>query len=377
MPDLFVTDYTPSLGSGRQLRVYALVLALSELGPVDVLYVRFGADEPPRRMQEDPNIRLHPVDSSRGLRRAVTFARSRLAGTPTGLAKAASPEMVARARELAPAPGQGRVIADGQGVRMALRGLERSHGVVYNGHNLESGFQEQLGDEAVASTDKLAKLEAKIFRRSTEAWMVSHRDVEGARRLAPGARIRYVPNVVDVAAITPVRPLPTGKVALFAADHTWPPNQQATRLLLDEVMPQVWEQHPDARLVLTGKGLELDGSLDPRVEPLGFVEDIGEQYRRASCVLVPLLTGGGSPLKFVEGLAHGLPVVATPHAARGLDLDAGRHYIEGEGADGLARGIAQVLSDGAPGIADAARQVAQERYSVQALVPLIAPGAVT
>ena len=33
----------------------------------------------------------------------------------------------------------------------------------------------------------------------------------------------------------------------------------------------------------------------------------------------PLLHGGGSPLKFIEALAHGLPVIATAHSSRLLE----------------------------------------------------------
>ena len=45
MADLFVTDHTPTLGVGRALRSYAIIRALAAHGPVDVLYVHFGADQ--------------------------------------------------------------------------------------------------------------------------------------------------------------------------------------------------------------------------------------------------------------------------------------------------------------------------------------------
>ncbi len=99
------------------------------------------------------------------------------------------------------------------------------------------------------------------------------------------------------------------------------------------------------------------------------------QYARASCAVVPLLTGGGSPLKFVEALAHAVPVVATPVAAQGLDLTPGEHYLRGDGADAFADAIVSVLTAGADDVARAGRTAAQERYSIQALAALVAPGA--
>ena len=57
---------------------------------------------------------------------------------------------------------------------------------------------------------------------------------------------------------------------------------------------------------------------------------------------MPLLTGGGSPLKFVEALAYGLPVVATPHAAAGLEAArAGEHYREADGPEAFADALAE------------------------------------
>ncbi len=41
-------------------------------------------------------------------------------------------------------------------------------------------------------------------------------------------------------------------------------------------------------------------------------------YAGARCAVVPLLQGGGTPLKLIEALAYGLPVIATPRAAAGL-----------------------------------------------------------
>ncbi|MCW3011021.1 MAG: hypothetical protein JWO90_1425 [Solirubrobacterales bacterium] len=375
MADLFVTPHTPTLGVGRALRVYAIVKALAVNGPVDVLYARFGADEPSPEYVDQPNIRLHVVEPSRGARRAAAAARAVLAGTPPKIARTVSSEIGARARELAPAPGTGRIVADATGTFMALRGLILSHGVVYNAHNLESSFQDSLGADRLGSERQLARFERRILGRAAESWMVSHADVAGALALCPGARVRYVPNVVDVAGVTPPAPPPRTGVAMLVADFTWPPNRQAVRFLLDEVMERVWRELPEARLRLVGRGLELDGRVDPRVDAVGFVDDLEAAYADAACVLVPLLAGGGSPLKFVEGLAHGLPVVATPLAAQGLDVVPGEHFRQGEGAEAYARELVAVLRDGAPEVAAAGRRVAQERYSIGTLARLLTPGA--
>jgi glycosyltransferase involved in cell wall biosynthesis len=164
-----------------------------------------------------------------------------------------------------------------------------------------------------------------------------------------------------------VAPVPGGP-ALLVASFAYEPNRRGLRFLVDEVLPRV----PEARLLLVGRGLD-PGTVGDRAEALGFVEDLAAVYARAACAVVPLLEGGGSPLKFVEALAYGLPVVATPRAAAGLEARAGEHFLLGEGADGFAEALRIALSGGAPGVGSAGRRLAEERYSVAALTRALAP----
>jgi glycosyltransferase involved in cell wall biosynthesis len=141
------------------------------------------------------------------------------------------------------------------------------------------------------------------------------------------------------------------------------------RFLLEQAMPSLWERLPDARFVVAGKGSEAIGATDSRVEASGFVPELRDLYLAAGCVVVPLLEGGGSPLKFVEALAYAVPVAATPLAAAGLEARAGEHYVEGA-ADGASFAAAiEAALDPARGnpLAAAGRELAEREYSIEAL----------
>ena len=170
--------------------------------------------------------------------------------------------------------------------------------------------------------------------------MVSEADIAAARELCPEAQLRYVPNVVDVAAIAPVAPRSASGARSSSPTSPTSPTATACASCSRRSSRGCGRELPDARLALVGAGLEQPPSDDPRVEALGFVEDLARRLRDARrCAVVPLLQGGGTPLKFVEALAYGLPVIATPRAAAGLDVRDGEHCLLAEGAEAFAAAL--------------------------------------
>jgi glycosyltransferase involved in cell wall biosynthesis len=103
------------------------------------------------------------------------------------------------------------------------------------------------------------------------------------------------------------------------------------------------------------------------------VDHLATVYRNARCAVVPLLQGGGTPLKLIEALAYGMPVVATPRAVAGLDLHDGRDCLIADGSEAFAHAVTSVLSDGSPELARNGRRLAQERYSIEALELTLRP----
>jgi glycosyltransferase involved in cell wall biosynthesis len=371
MRDLFVSSHTPTLGSGRAQRSSSIIRALGLRDGVDVLYTVFGADEPSRELAEAEGVSLHPVHSSRGLKRALTYGGAVASGVPRGFARSISPELRREARRLAPA--HRRLIADGPDVAAALLPLARSATLVYNAHNIESSLRAGIPGEVGGfdSERRLARFERRLFETAAESWLVSDADLQEASRLAPNATFRYVPNAVDVRSIEPVAR--TGSQRLvFSGNFAYTPNRIALAYLTEEVMPRVWASAPEAVLSVTGRGAAATAGLDPRVELLGFVDDLDGVYAGVDCAVVPLAQSGGSPLKFVEALAHGVPVVASSTAARGLAVRPGIHYLEADSPEEFAAAVAQVIHEGAPEIAAAGRELAEREYSIERLSELVA-----
>ena len=365
MKHLLVSSVTPTLRSGAGLRTYGVTAALARRHEIESAFVVFGASAPAPEYSQLGSVTMRQLHASRDRRRVLEFARALRRGIPVGVARGISPAL---SHVLDGVPADTRVIADAPVAAAALLPFARDRELVYLAHNVESsGFRG--GFESV----QLERFERRVFRAFSECWMATRADEHLARVLA-GDRIttRYVPNVIDVARITPVPPS-GGHRLLFVGDFAYPPNREALGFLVDQVLPALWEAIPDVRLAAVGAGLA-DAPRDPRIETPGFVPDLAAAYGGADVVLVPLLRGGGSPLKFVEGLAYGLPVVATRHAAALLeDGVPERDFVVADGAREFAAAIAALLGDPlrAGVIGQAGRELAERYYSVDHLAGLL------
>lgn len=363
-----ITAFTPARTSGTGLRTCGVIDALSLHGTVDVRYVAFGSRLVDPALEQNPRVRLREVTPSRGPSRLLAFAAAVRRGVPREWAQGVSRELVSAART---SPPGARVVVDGPTVASATLGLARRRSLTYLAHNVESGFREHVPGSPDAKA--LERFEKRLLHAAAEVWLPTQADVLAARGLSPHAVCRYIPNVVDVAAIEPVIAPPGRGRVLFLADFRYGPNAEARTWLLDEVLPKVRARRPAFELVLAGRASDA-GPLPPEgVRALGFVGDLGELYRSVDAVAVPLLHGGGSPLKFIEALAYGQAVVATEHAAGLLEEGtAGEHFLAAADADAFAAHLVAVLDGRAPRLGPAARALAERAYSVEALAELIA-----
>jgi glycosyltransferase involved in cell wall biosynthesis len=354
--DVFLTSYVPNRSNGRGVRSCGVIQALARLGDVEVVYVPHGGGSPAADLEAHEHVTLRRLDPSRGPRRLLTAAWAFGAGATWDLAKAVSPEVVRAARAT---PSSTRLIVDGPTAAAAVLPLAQRSSAVYLAHNLESSFR---------GGPRLAGFERRVLRRFGESWMATPTDIEAARELAGrDVGLRYVPNVVDVSALPAHRARPGNQVAIFVGDFTYGPNRHGLAYLVDEVMPAVWRELPDATVNVVGRGLDVPPS-DPRVHALGFVDDLEAAYAEADAAVVPLLEGGGSPLKFVEALARGLPVVTTTHAAALIGHgNPGEHFLAGGDAEAFASALVTALRGDADGIGSRARALAEEHLSVDAL----------
>jgi glycosyltransferase involved in cell wall biosynthesis len=205
------------------------------------------------------------------------------------------------------------------------------------------------------------------------------RDIFGARYSLDPTRVLAIDNGVDPEYFGFRRRTRSCEPELvYVGSLTYAPNRQAAAFLLDRVMPRVWAHEPKTRVSIVGQGpdSQLSGRDDgPRVQVTGRVPDVRPYLERATLGCFPLLAGSGTKYKVLESLAAGVPLVCSPIAAEGLDLEHGHHLLVAQGEAETADAILDLLRDPARAqtMADAGRERVEVRYSWKAILPPLVP----
>jgi glycosyltransferase involved in cell wall biosynthesis len=182
---------------------------------------------------------------------------------------------------------------------------------------------EQLGDAgASAAAERMLATERAVWQDCDTVLYPSEEEAAEVRRLEP---------LVHVQAVTPycfeefprrAAVAPASGGLLFVAGFAHPPNVDAARWLVQDVLPLIRQRLPGVRLTLAGsnptvevralaaEGVIVTGSLS--------AEALAGHYAAARVAVVPLRFGAGVKLKVVEALQQGLPLVTTPIGAQGL-----------------------------------------------------------
>ncbi|MBT2533498.1 glycosyltransferase [Arthrobacter sp. ISL-48] len=134
-----------------------------------------------------------------------------------------------------------------------------------------------------------------------------------------GRPVRNIPNGAEQS--LPSGTGRNGPVLCFVGSLNYGPNIDSVKILIGKIAPLLWQRVPNARFVIAGRRpdpsvLALAG---PLVEVLANVPSVVDVFHAADVAVFPDEHGVGIRNSVREALAAGLPVVATPVAAREQD----------------------------------------------------------
>jgi glycosyltransferase involved in cell wall biosynthesis len=217
---------------------------------------------------------------------------------------------------------------------------------------------------------RLARYEGEAVRRSAATVTLSEQDAERLRKLAgPGPRVVAIPPPFPAALPPSETDLPGDPPVVLLGSGGWLPNRDATRWFLAEIWPEVRARVPGAVLHHFADETERPQAVPASVETHPPPADSRDAFAPGAILVVPLRIASGIRMKILEAWARGLPVVATPEAAAGLEAEDGRDLLLAEDGPGFASALGRLASE--PGLRErlvtAGRRSLAERHDPAAV----------
>ena len=184
--------------------------------------------------------------------------------------------------------------------------------------------------------------EFEVYRQADMILAISEADRRGILAAAPELEIEILPMVAEGA--------PSGaKLAqradvLFLGNFENPANLEGLKWLLRDVWPRVTDSLPDAQLHLAGHEVR-EGLAGNRVATLGYVKDLDAVFAQHRVFVAPVRYCTGVQTKVLQALARGLPVVTTPAAAQGLNLQHEKEVLVAATPEEFAEQIKRAYDD--------------------------------
>ena len=196
---------------------------------------------------------------------------------------------------------------------------------------------------------KLRRFEEKMAGDFNLCTTTTQGELEQLQELNADVPSAVIPNGVDLSYFYP-RPGNPGKsaVLVFLGRMDYFPNIDGTLYFARNIFPLIRKNIPHAEFRIVGSNpTRAIRSLAkiPGISVTGHVSDVRPYLLDAAVAVAPLRIARGTQNKILQFLAMGVPVVTTPHAAKGVGAQPGQHFLVAEGPAAFARQVVRLLQD--------------------------------
>lgn len=221
-----------------------------------------------------------------------------------------------------------------QALAQCAAAFARGVPVVLRAQNVESdlwaaaaGGRPLAGALARIEAGRMARFEGGAVRAAAATIALTARDADRLGRLSglPG-KVHHVPAPFPASLPAAGAALPGEPAIVLVGSGGWLPNERGSTWFLSTVWPELRRALPAAVLHVFGDS----PSAVTAAHGVAFhpaPADSREAFAPGAVLVVPLTFGSGVRMKVLESWARGVPVVATPAAALGLEAEDGRELL--------------------------------------------------
>ena len=162
------------------------------------------------------------------------------------------------------------------------------------------------------------------------------------------AKISVVPHGIDQNYFQPFNGPRQPGTLVFSGKMSFHANIAGVLQLAKHILPLIWQRQPDVRLVIVGSDPPLSVlrlACDPRIVVTGYVPDLRSFVARAWVAVCPLPYAVGIQNKVLEAMALGTPVVASSHAAAGLQTTGERNLLIADTPQDFANAVVSLMTE--------------------------------
>lgn len=216
---------------------------------------------------------------------------------------------------------------------------------------------------------KLLRVERELAGQFDYCTVTAQGELESYKELGASTPARVIPNGVDAEYYRfSDTHRQDSRTVVFLGRMDYYPNVAGTLEFVEKVWPRIRSRVPDARFRIVGSNpVSKIRALQDRdgISVTGYVRDVRPHVADAAVTVAPLSIARGTQNKVLECMAMGIPVVASPQVAKGVQATPGRHLLVGNTSLEFAEQVIALLQnpESRMKMADGARQQVVSAHS--------------
>lgn len=229
---------------------------------------------------------------------------------------------------------------------------------------------------------KIIFWEKYYWRKADGLFAVSQEDRDIMQKLLPGKLVNIIPNGVDCDYYMEKKIDKTDppRILYGVSNFEWLQNQEAVRLLLDDIWPILKEKFKKrVKMWIVGRKMpewiKRRSEEDPDIIVTENISDARDAYRSASIMITPIKGGGGTRIKILEAMAAGLPVISTKIGVAGLNVTDGKNVYIADNVNEIVKKALTLLGNTkmAEEIGSSARRHVKAYFDWRSIVKMHGP----